>query len=80
LIIGEIKTLTNLIKLEEMEFDVISGMDWLSACHAHADCCGKRITFRMEGIPEFIFEGMKNNHAIFIISALKATKLIRQGY
>jgi len=51
----------------------------LSASYAHVDCSDKRIIFRMEGIPEFIFEGMKCDHIIPIISALKATKLIRQG-
>ena len=62
-----------------MEFDVILGIDWLSSCRAHVDCHGKKIIFRMEGIPKFIFEEMKNNHAIPIISVLNATKLIRQG-
>jgi len=33
----------------------------------------------MEGISEFIFEGNKSDHAIPVISALKATRLIRQG-
>ena len=77
-IIGGIRSLIDLIKLEEIEFDVILGMDWLSACCAHVDCGGKRIIFKMEGILEFIFEGMKSDQTIPIISALKATKLISQ--
>jgi len=77
-IINEIKALADLIKLEKMEFDVILGIDWLSACCAYVDCYGKRIIFRMEEITKF-FEGMKSDHAIPIISTLKATKLIRQG-
>ena len=36
-VIGKIKTLTNLIKLREIEFDVILGMDWLSTYRAHVD-------------------------------------------
>jgi len=36
-IIGEVRTLADLIKLEKMEFDVISGMDWLSTYCAHVD-------------------------------------------
>jgi len=33
-----------------MEFNVILGMDELSACHAYVDCCEKRVIFRMKGI------------------------------
>jgi len=33
----------------------------------------------MEGVPEFIFEGVKVSHDIPYISAIKATKLMRQG-
>ena len=36
--IEEMKTSINLIKLGEMEFDAILGMNWLSACGAHVDC------------------------------------------
>jgi len=77
--IGEMKTSINLIKLGEMEFDVILGMDWLSACGAHVDCNKKRIIFKMEGVPEFVNEGVKVSHDIPYISAIKATKLMREG-
>ena len=46
--IGEMKTSIDLIKLGKMEFDAILGMDWLSACGAHVDCNRKRIIFKME--------------------------------
>jgi len=78
-IIEETKTFIDLIKLGEIEFDAILGMDWLSAYSAHVDCNGKRIIFKIEGVPEFIFEGVKVSHAISIISAIRATKLLRQG-
>jgi len=77
--IGEMETSIDLIKLGEMEFDAILGMDWLSACGAHVDCNRKRIIFKMEGAPEFIFDGVKVSHDIPYISAIKATKLMRQG-
>jgi len=60
-IIGETKTLIYLIKLSEMEFDVILGMDWLSAYSAHVNCSEKIIIFKIKGISEFIFEGIKAN-------------------
>jgi len=77
-IIGKKKTLKNLIKLGEMEFDAILGIDWLSACGAHVDCEGKRIIFIMKGVPEFTFERVKDKCELSIISAMRATKLIRQ--
>jgi len=77
--IREMKISIDLIKLGEMTFDAILGMDWLSACGAYIDCNRKRIIFRMEGAPEFIFEGVKVSHDIPYISALKATKLMSHG-
>jgi len=52
--IGKVKTLTDLIKPGEMEFDVILEIDWLSNYRAHVDCRGKRIFFKMDGILEFM--------------------------
>ena len=43
------------------------------------DCNRKRIIFKIEGIPEFFFEGVKVSHDIPYISAIKAAKLMRQG-
>ena len=77
--IGEMKISIDLIKLGEMEFDAIVGKDWLSACGAHVDCNRKRIIFKMGGALEFIFEGVKVSHDILYISAIKASKLMRQG-
>jgi len=69
--IGEMETSIDLIKLGEMEFDAILGMDWLSAWGAHVDCNRKRIIFKMEGVPEFIFEGVKISHGIPTYRPLK---------
>ena len=77
MVIGEVKTYIDLITLGKMEFDVILGMDWLSACHAYVDCREKRVIFRMNEILEFIFEGIKNKQGMPVISAMRATKLLR---
>ena len=61
-IIGEMETSIDLIKLDKMEFDAILGMDWLSAYSEHVDYNGKRIIFKLEGVSEFIFEGVKVNN------------------
>jgi len=76
-IIGEMKTFVDMIKLGEMEFDAILGMDWLTASGAYVDCNKKRIIFKMEGTPEFMFEGEKGNYDIPHILAIKATKLLK---
>ena len=54
-----------------MEYDAILGVDLFSTHHAHVDCHQKRVTFKMEGISEFTFEGVKNGKRIRIISAIK---------
>ena len=51
----------------------------MSACGAHVNCNRKRIIFKMEGVLEFTFEGVKVSHDIPYISTVKATKLMRQG-
>ena len=77
--IGEMKTQADLIKLGEIEYDIILGMYLLSTYHAHVDCHLKKIIFKMAGAPEYMFEGTKNKVSIPVISALKATKLLRHG-
>ena len=75
--IGEVKMWVDLIRLGGMEYDTILRMDWLSTHHAHVDCYHKRVTFKMKGIPEFTFEGVRNREKIQIISVFKTMKLLR---
>ena len=77
--IGEVKSWVDLVKLGRIEYDSILGMEWLSTHNAHIDCNQKRVTFKIEGIPEFTFEGVKNGKKIQIISVIKATKLLRRS-
>ena len=79
IIIGEMKTQADLIKIGKMEYDIILGMDWLSTYRAHVDCHQKRIIFKLEGAPEKVYEGAKNKICTPVISAIKATKLLRRG-
>ena len=76
-VIGEVKTHVDLLKLGELESDVILRMDWLSICHADVDCNQKRVILKMEGLPESIYEGTMDKQSVLIISAFKATKLLR---
>jgi len=45
------------VKLREMEYDFILGMNWLSAYHASVNCYEKRVTFRMERILSLLLRG-----------------------
>ena len=45
--IGEMETSIDLIKLGEMEFDAILGMDWLSGCGAHVDVIGRGSSLKL---------------------------------
>ena len=53
---GEVKTCVDVVKLGRMKYNAILGMDWLSTHHAPIDCHQKRVTFKVKGISEFIFE------------------------
>ena len=75
--IVEVKTWFDLVKLERMKYDAILGMDWLSTRHAHVDCHQKRVTFKMEEIPEFTFKRVRDEIEMQIISTIKAMKLLR---
>ncbi|XP_070034767.1 uncharacterized protein [Nicotiana tomentosiformis] len=43
------RTLPNLVELEMMDFDAITGMDWLATCHATVDCRAKAARFHFLG-------------------------------
>jgi len=62
-----------------MEYNLILGMDLLSTYHARVDSHQKRIAFKLEGAPKFIFEGIKDKPNIPIISTIQATKLLKHG-
>ena len=55
--IGEMEASINLIKLGEIEFDAILGMDWLSACGAHVDCNSKMIIFKRKEFWSLFLKG-----------------------
>ncbi|XP_059455137.1 uncharacterized protein LOC132185375 [Corylus avellana] len=69
----------NLVIFEMSGFDIILGMDWLSMYHAYVDCFHKEIVFRPPGAAEFKIRGNQNTGTVKLISALRATKLLRSG-
>ena len=57
--IGEMNAQADLIKLGEMEYDIILGMDWLSTYHALVDCRLKKIIFKMPGPQNMCSKGQR---------------------
>ncbi|KAL0561162.1 hypothetical protein IC582_001582 [Cucumis melo] len=68
-----------LLVLDMQDFDVILGMDWLSANHASIDCFGKEVVFNPPSGPSFKFRGAGIVCLPKVISAMKASKLLSQG-
>ncbi|GJV27999.1 putative reverse transcriptase domain-containing protein [Tanacetum coccineum] len=65
----------NALLLDMCEFDIILGMDWLSAHHATIDCHSRRVIFGNIHTPEFIYHGSLPGKSMKIISALSSTLL-----
>ncbi|KAL0534041.1 hypothetical protein IC582_028318 [Cucumis melo] len=68
-----------LLVLDMQDFDVILGMDWLSANHANIDCFGKEVVFNPPSGASFKFRGADMVCIPKVISAMKASKLLSQG-
>ncbi|KAL0560548.1 hypothetical protein IC582_000953 [Cucumis melo] len=68
-----------LLVLDMQDFDVILGMDWLSANHANIDCFGKEVIFNPPSGASFKFRGAGMVCIPKVISAMKASKLLSQG-
>ncbi|KAL0536582.1 hypothetical protein IC582_025533 [Cucumis melo] len=68
-----------LLVLDMQDFDVILGMDWLSANHANIDCYGKEVVFNPPSEASFKFRGAGMVCIPKVISAMKASKLLSQG-
>ena len=61
-------------------FDVLLGMDWLSAHQAFLDCKGKRVlTKPCNSEMRVIFQGSRHDPSSCIVSASEATKGMGEG-
>ena len=79
IMIGDSRLYADLIELPILEFDVILGMEWLSANYATMDCYRNKITFKPLGVPEFVFQGDHNGIPSTLISAIAAKRLLKKG-
>ena len=50
---GNREFITNCLLIDNCDFDIILGMDWLSQVHAVIDCQRKRVVFRFPKLSEF---------------------------
>ncbi|GAV81428.1 RVP_2 domain-containing protein [Cephalotus follicularis] len=74
------KLLVDLIPLAILNFDIILGMDWLSANRASVDCFKKQVRFAMSNQPEFIFRSMGVSKPLNFISTIQAKQLLKSGF
>jgi len=69
----------NLLVFKSLGYDVILGMDRLSKYYASINCRGKVDVFQLPGVERFKFNGSCTPATPPILSAIQATRNIRQG-
>ena len=79
-IIGGQEFLADLILLDIHDFEVILGMDWLSRHHATVDCYRNKARFCRPGQTEVVFYGLRKTLPNSIMTAMKASKMLRKLY
>ncbi|MDV3181294.1 MAG: hypothetical protein Q8830_03795 [Candidatus Phytoplasma australasiaticum] len=69
-------TLTDLLELEMVDFNVIIGMDWLQACYASVDCRTWIVKFQFPDEPILMWKGSSVALKVKFIAYLRARKLM----
>ena len=69
-----------MILLDIHDFDVIIGMDFLSRHHAIVDCFRKEVRFCRPRETEVVFYGLWKILSNSIMTAIKASKILRKSY
>jgi len=64
---------------KSLGYDVILGMDWLSKYYASINCREKVVVFQLPGVERFKFNGSSTEATPPLLSAIQATRNIRQG-
>ncbi|WRX30999.1 Reverse transcriptase [Theobroma cacao] len=77
---GEEEFRGDLIPLEIRDFDLILGMDWLTAHRANVDCFRKEVVLQNFEGAEIVFARERRVLPSCVISTIKALKLIQKGY
>ena len=66
--------------LDIHDFDVILGMNWLSRHHATMNCYRKEVRFCKPGETEVVFYALWKILPNSIMTAMKASKMVRKSY
>ncbi|XP_057779640.1 uncharacterized protein LOC130998227 [Salvia miltiorrhiza] len=69
----------DLYVISMIEFDIILGMDWLTQVGATILCSERKISFQSAGKEKASFHGIRMGGRVPVISAMKATKIMRKG-
>ncbi|XP_075489563.1 uncharacterized protein LOC142528403 [Primulina tabacum] len=70
----------DLIVLPMPEFDIILGMDWITLNGDTIEFRRRSVSIRPHNEKALIFETAQNNQMPYIISCIRAKKLIRRGF
>jgi len=71
--------LANLVVLGIQGYDVILGMDWLTAYQATIDCKQKKLTLITSKGETLVIKNASSNLSAPLISAAKASKMLSKG-
>jgi len=69
----------NLSVFKPLGYDAILGMDWLLKYYAGINCREKVVVFQLPGVERFKFNGSCTQATPTLLSAIQATRNIRQG-
>ncbi|EOY08795.1 Uncharacterized protein TCM_023962 [Theobroma cacao] len=78
--VGEEEFRADLIPLKIRDFDLILGMDWLTAHQTNVDCFRKEVVLQNSKGVEVVFAGERRVLPSCVISTIKALKLVQKGY
>ncbi|TXG48131.1 hypothetical protein EZV62_027425 [Acer yangbiense] len=76
---ASLSVVLDLIILDMHDFNIIFGMDWLSAYRANVKCFEKEVVFNPSGEHYFSFVGISLGSLPWLIPSLQAHKYIRKG-
>ncbi|XP_074328388.1 uncharacterized protein LOC141666296 [Apium graveolens] len=76
--LGGVRYPVDLIPFRLGEFDVISGMDWLSRNHAKIDCEGKKVKLKTPSGKNIIIKRQRQTKKF--LTMVQTKRLLRQGY
>lgn len=79
IMIDNVTLYVDLLSLGIDHFDCILGMDWLTKYSATINYVNKSVVFHPPGLPQFVFTRNWVVPPPYMISAMKAIKLLRKG-